>query len=155
MSETDRWLTDYGQSHNDISNPGLYWPSVLILVIGVAGLLWSLPVPQEFMAISPILNWGSAFLMVAVVYYFIISVSLAIGMLPFVIGVTAIQMWLAGSAYSMSWVSAGLTAIAIAGLFAGQFPDGSPRQVLRDIQLLMIGPVWMLSNLYRRLGIPY
>jgi len=45
--------------------------------------------------------------------------------------------------------------VAVMGLFAGQIPNGSSRQVLRDIQLVMIAPVWMLSNVYRRLGIPY
>jgi len=92
VSETDRWLSDYGDSHADIRNPGVYWLSVPILVLGTVGMLWSLPVPEEFVKISPVLNWGSAFLMAAMVYYFIISISLAIGMLPFVAGVTALQL---------------------------------------------------------------
>ena len=51
-----------------------------LVVIGTVGLLWSLPVPDRFYAISPLVNWGSLFLMAATVYYFIISVPLAIGM---------------------------------------------------------------------------
>ena len=74
VSETDRWLSDYGDSHADIGNPGIYWLSVPILVLGTVGMLWSLPVPEEFVKISPVLNWGSAFLMAAMVYYFIISI---------------------------------------------------------------------------------
>ncbi len=66
VSETDRWLSDYGDSHADITNPGIYWLSVPILVLGTVGMLWSLPIPEEFVKISPVLNWGSAFLMVAV-----------------------------------------------------------------------------------------
>lgn len=155
MSETDRWLADYGESHSQMNNPVLYWPSVLILVVAFVGFLWTLPVPNEFVAISPILNWGTAFLMAAVVYYFIISISLAIGMLPFIIGLTALQIWFAESDYSHRVVSLGLTAFALVGLVAGQIPDGLPRRVLRDIQLIMIGPVWILSNIYRKLGIPY
>ena len=155
MSETDRWLADYGDTHGDISIPALYWPAVLILVVGMVGLLWSLPVPDEFVAISPILNWGSAFLMAAVVYYFIISISLAFGMLPFVTGIVAVHIWLVDSVWSVRWISAWLVAAAIAGLFIGQFPRGTARQLLRDIHLLMIGPMWLLSNLYRRLGIPF
>ena len=155
MSEADPWLTDYGHSHSNVSIPVLYWPSVLILGPGVVGLLWSLPVPDEFVAISPILNWGTAFLMAAVVYYFIISISLAIGMLPFVVGVAVAEIWLANSQWPVRRVSAVLVTIAIVGLAVGQIPNGSLRKVLRDIQLLMIGPVWLLSNLYRRLGIPF
>ena len=155
MTETDHWLTEYGQSHRDISNPALYWPSSLLLVFGVVGVFWSLPIPAEFAAISPILNWGSTFLLAAVVYYFVISIALAIGMLPFILGVTALQMWLVNSPWPGHWVSVGLTVAALMGLFVGQFPRGSLRQLLNDTQLLMIGPVWMLSRLYKRLGIPF
>lgn len=154
MSETDRWLSDYGESHADIRNPGIYWLSVPVLVLGTVGMLWSLPVPEAFVRISPVINWGSVFLMAAVVYYFVISVSLAIGMLPFVAGVIAVQLWLEDSSWSLPWVSTGILAAAIAGLWLGRLPNGGIRAVLDDIQHMMIGPAWLLANLYRRLGIP-
>ena len=154
VSETDRWLSDYGDSHADISNPGIYWLSVPILVLGTVGMLWSLPVPQEFVNISPILNWGSAFLMAAMVYYFIISISLAIGMLPFVAGVTVLQLWLVDSSLSLVRVSSGMFVVSIVGLYIGHYRKGGIKAVFHDIQLMMIAPVWLLSNIYRRLGIP-
>lgn len=155
MSETDRWLSDYGKSHSEICNPVIYWVAVQLLVLGTVGILWSLPVPDEFVRISPVLNWGTAFLMAAVVYYFIISISLAIGMLPFVLGLTAIEVWLDRSGFAIGWVAAGLTVMGLAGLYVGQRANGGVRAVARDVQLMMIAPVWLLSNLYRRLGIPY
>ena len=155
MSETDRWLVDYGESHSDISHPIVFWISVPLLVLGTVGLLWSLPVPQEFAKISPVLNWGSAFLMAAVVYYFILSMSLAIGMLPFVFAVAALQSWLAGSQYSPYMASGGLLIASIMGLYLGNFPRSGVRALWRDIQLIMIAPAWILSNIYRRFGIPY
>lgn len=126
-----------------------------MLVVGVVALLWSLPVPAEFSRISPLLNWATTFLMAAVVYYFIISLPLAIGMLPFVLGVATLALMLERSGYPARWLAIGLIVIGIAGLFAGQHANGGARAVLRDIQLMMIAPVWLLSNLYRRLGIPY
>ncbi|VUX55377.1 conserved protein of unknown function [uncultured Woeseiaceae bacterium] len=125
-----------------------------ILVLGTVGLLWSLPIPEEFVKISPVLNWGSAFLMVAVVYYFIISISLAIGMLPFVVGVTALQLWLVRSSFSLIGVSSGLFVASIVGLYLGHYRRGGIKAVFYDIQLMMIAPAWLLSNLYKRLGIP-
>ncbi len=155
VSETDRWLIEYGENHRDVENAGLYWLAVPCLVVGTVGLLWSMPVPEAFFNISPFLNWGSAFLMSAVVYYFIISVSLAIGMLPFMFGVAALASWLSFSQFPLIWVSAGLTGAAVIGLWLGQHTRGGIRAVLQDIQLMMIAPVWLLSVLYRRLGIPY
>jgi len=154
VSETDRWLSDYGESHADIANPGIYWLSVPILVLGTVGMLWSLPIPEEFARISPVLNWGSAFLMAAMVYYFIISVSLAIGMLPFVAGVTAVQYWLIDSSLSLVRVSSGMVVASVIGLYLGHYGKGGIKAVLHDIQLMIIAPAWLLANLYRRLGIP-
>ena len=154
VSETDRWLSDYGDSHADIRNPGVYWLSVPVLVLGTVGMLWSLPVPEEFVKISPVLNWGSAFLMAAMVYYFIISISLAIGMLPFVAGVTALQLWLVDSSLSLARVSSVMFIVSIIGLYVGHYEKGRIKAVCHDIQLMMIAPAWLLSNFYRRLGIP-
>lgn len=155
MSESDRWLTDYGESHRNISFAGIYWIAVLTLVISTVGMLWSLPVPYEFEKISPILNWGSTFLMAAVVYYFIISMPLAIGMLPFVFGVAAIQIWLIESPLSLTRASTALFALSVVGLYLGRHSSGGLRAVFRDIQLMMIAPAWLLSVLYRKFGIPY
>lgn len=155
MPETDRWLIDYAENHVDIGFGGIYWVAVLTLVISTTGLLWSLPVPDEFAQISPVLNWGSTFLMAAVVYYFIISMPLAIGMLPFVFGVAAVHTWVVESPHSILQVSLLLFALSLAGLWLGQRCNGGFRAVVHDIQLIMIAPLWLLSVLYKRLGIPY
>ena len=154
MTETDSWLDHYGQTHRDLSNPAVYWAGVPLVVLGTVGLLWIIPVPDEFFRISPLLNWGTAFLMSTAVYYFIISVSLAIGMLPFIVGVAGVQIWLAGSEFSPLRVSLGLLLAGIIGLWLGHRHRKSLRPVLQDLQLMMIGPAWLLSVLYRRFGIP-
>ena len=92
MTEIDNWLERYGESHRDLRNPVVFWAAVPMIVIGTVGVFWALPIPLEFEEISPLLNWGSAFLMATAIYYFIISLSLAIGMLPFLLGIAAIQL---------------------------------------------------------------
>ena len=154
MSEVDGWLEHYEKTHRDLSYPAVYWTAVLMTVLGVIGLLWSLPIPEEFFEISPLLNWGSAFLMATAVYYFIISIPLAIGLLPFVLGVAWLQLWLEQSDYSPIHVCAGLLAAGMIGLWLGHHRQRSIRAVLQDLQLIMIGPAWLMSVLYRRIGIP-
>ena len=152
MTEIDNWLTRYEQTHEDLSNPMVYWAAVPMVVVGVTGLLWALRVPVEFQEISPLLNWGSAFLMVTAIYYFIISLSLAIGLLPFLLGLASIQMWLTNSGYPAIGVSTGLLVAGTVGLALGR--RGSLRCVVQDLQLLMLGPAWLLSVIYKRFGIP-
>lgn len=154
MSEADGWLARYGEAHSNLSNAPVYWAAVPTVVLATVGLLWILPVPQEFLDISPLLNWGSAFLMASAVYYFVISLSLAIGMLPFVLGVASFQLWLEHSEYSALRVCGGLLFAGIIGLWLGHRNQRSIRPVIQDLQMMMIGPAWLLAVLYRRAGIP-
>jgi len=155
MSESDNWLLRYEQNHSDLNNPWVYWAAVPMVVTGTVGLLWALPVPAEFYEISPLLNWGSAFLMAATIYYFIISLSIAIGMLPFLLGLATLQLWLTASRYPALGVSIGLVVAGTVGLAMGRRGAGGLRAILEDLQLMMIGPAWLLSVIYRRFGIPY
>ncbi len=154
MSEADNWLERYELNHRNLTWPWIYWAAVPMVVVGTVGMLWSLPTPDEFYEISPLLNWGSAFLMVAAVYYFIISLSLAIGLLPFLLGVAFVHMWLPQSEFSAVRVSAGLLTAGIIGLWLGHRGQRGSRVFFEDLQTIMIGPAWILSVLYRRLGIP-
>lgn len=155
MSESDNWLKRYEQHHTNLANPVVYRAAVPMVVVGTVGLLWSLPVPVEFYEISPFLNWGSAFLIAATIYYFIISLSIAIGMLPFMLGIAGLQTWLVASQYPAFGVSVGLLVAGTAGLWLGRRGAGGLVAVIQDLQLMMIGPAWLLSVLYRRFGIPY
>ena len=155
MSEIDNWLDRYEQSHGALRNPVVYWAAVPMLVVGTVGLLWSLPVPAQFVEISPLLNWGSAFLMATAIYYFIISLSLAIGMLPFLLGLAAIQLWLAASPWPPIGVSMGLLVAGAVGLWLGRRGPGVAVALLQDFQLMMIGPLWLLSVIYKRFRIPF
>ena len=153
MTEIDNWLPRYEQAHDSLHNPMVYWAAVPMVVVGMTGLLWALPVPAEFIKISPLLNWGSAFLMVTAIYYFIISLSLAIGLLPFLLGLAAIQLWVTNSGYPPVGLATGLLVAGIVGLTMGR--NGSPRAVAEDLQLMMLGPAWLLSVMYKRFGIPF
>ena len=158
MSDTLSWLERYDRNHRNLTWPLIYWAAVPTVVVGTVGILWSLPVPEEFVAISPLLNWGSAFLMSAAVYYFIISLPLAIGLLPFILGVAFIQLWLAQSGYSPMRAATGLLMAGIIGLWLGHRNArgmAAIREVFEDLQTIMIGPAWLLSVIYRRLRIPF
>ncbi len=155
MSEIDSWLQRYEDTHENLRNPVVYWAAVPMIVVGTVGVLWDLPVPPEFFDISPLLNWGSAFLMAAAIYYFIISLSLAIGMLPFLLGLASLHQWLAHSMWPHMGVSIALLVAGTVGLVLGRWGRGGFRGILEDFQLMMIGPAWLLSIIYRRFRIPY
>ena len=93
--------------------------------------------------------------MAALIYYFVISVPLGFGMVPFVYGIVVLQSWITGLPIPLGYSASAFTGIGVAGLSFGHFAAGGLRAVFADAQLVMIAPIWLLSNFYRRLGIPY
>ena len=133
MSEIDGWLQRYEDTHQNLRNPVVYWAAVPMIVVGTVGFFWDLPVPPEFLDISPLLNWGSAFLMATAIYYFIISLSLAIGMLPFLLCLAAVHQWLAASPWPHTGVSIALLVAGTVGLLLGRWGKGGFLGVVEDI----------------------
>ena len=78
----------------------------------------------------------------------------AAALLPFVFGVAGIQVWLVESSFSILRVSQILFAACLAVIYLEHRGRGGVHAVARDLQLMMIGPAYILSVLYRRLGIP-
>jgi hypothetical protein len=134
MTDVDSWLERYEKSHQNLKNPVVFWAAVPMVVLGTVGVLWYLPIPEEFFEISPLLNWGSA---------------------PFLLGLAAFQLWLAQSSWPQLGVAMGLLVSGTAGLWLGRRGPGSFRAVLQDFQLMMIGPAWLLSVIYKRFGVPF
>jgi uncharacterized membrane protein YGL010W len=155
MKNVDQWLNEYGESHQNSANKALHWICVPIIVVSLIGLLWSLPVPAAMREISPLLNWGTLVLALGVLYYFSMSWSLALGMLAFVILVTFSILGLENLPWSLWAVCLTLFVIAWIGQFIGHHYEGKRPSFFKDIQFLMIGPLWLLSFIYRKLRIPY
>ncbi len=156
MRPIQDWLDEYGESHRNPTNKLIHWICVPLIVLSLVGLLWSLPVPETFSNISPALNWGTMFVMAAIVYYFIMSFSLALGMMVVIPLMLLAIHWLDVSFAAPLWaICVGIFVAAWIGQFIGHHIEGKRPSFLTDVQFLMIGPIWLLSFLYKRLGIPY
>lgn len=155
MRTVQQWFDEYGESHQDPRNKVLHWICVPIIVVSLVGLLWSLPVPAAFGSISPLLNWGTLLVVAALVYYFAMSWSLAMGMLVFVAAIIAALALLDRLSVSLWILCVALFVLAWIGQFIGHQYEGRRPSFFKDIQFLMIGPLWLLSVIYRKLRIPY
>ena len=150
IKKIDSWLEEYEESIlKDCSLLGFLL--AVLIIIGITGLLWSLPFPEEFKKISPLLNWSTTFLMVTAVYYFIISISIGIGSIPFLLALSAIQMKIDNANLPILEISTSL--IIFGTFFLAIYRKGSFTAIMKDFQLIMIGPAWLLSLLYKRYGI--
>jgi uncharacterized membrane protein YGL010W len=155
MKPVQQWIDEYGESHQHPHNKVLHWICVPIIVLSLVGLLWSIPVPGAFAAISPVLNWGTVLLLAGLIYYFAMSWTLALGMVVFVALVIGALLWLDQLPVSLWILCVGLFVLAWIGQFIGHHYEGKRPSFFKDLQFLMIGPLWLIGFIYRKLRIPY
>ncbi len=155
LKPVQAWLDEYGESHQDPTNKAVHWVCVPLIALSLIGMLWALPVPAAFLNISPVLNWGVLFMMASVVYYFLLSPRLALGMVGVMAIFTVALYWLDGLRTPLWMLCVGIFVLAWIGQFIGHLVEGKRPSFFQDLQFLMIGPMWLLSFVYQRLGIRY
>jgi uncharacterized membrane protein YGL010W len=155
MRTVTDWLGDYGASHKNAANKLLHWICVPLIVLTVFGLLWSLPVPEFFQAAGPWLNWATLTAAVTLLYYLSLSARLAAGVLIAFIVLLMVTKWLATLPWPLWLTSAVIFVVAWIGQFIGHAIEGRRPSFFKDLQFLLIGPLWLLAAAYRRLGVSY
>jgi uncharacterized membrane protein YGL010W len=149
------WLGEYGSSHENPTNKLLHWLCVPPIVLAVMGFLWSLPVPAAFAAASPWLNWATLAAAAALVYYFALSPALAAGVLLAFIVLLLVTQGLSQLPWPLWVTSLAIFVVAWIGQFVGHAIEGKRPSFFKDVQFLLIGPLWLLAAAYRRFGLPY
>jgi uncharacterized membrane protein YGL010W len=155
MRTVSDWLSEYGTSHQNPVNKLLHWICVPPIVLSFLGLLWSVPVPAAFTAVSPWLNWASLIAAAAVAYYLVLSPSLALGLAVVFVVLLAIVEWLSGLPWPLWATSLVIFVLAWVGQFIGHAIEGKRPSFFKDLQFLLIGPLWLLAAVYRRFSVPY
>jgi uncharacterized membrane protein YGL010W len=155
MRSVSDWLAEYGTSHQHPTNKLLHWICVPPIVLAVMGLLWSLPVPAAFAALSPWVNWATLTSLAALLYYLTLSPRLAAGLILAFAALLALTRALGALPWPLWATSLVIFVIAWIGQFIGHAIEGQRPSFFKDLQFLLIGPLWLLAAAYRRLSVPY
>jgi uncharacterized membrane protein YGL010W len=152
MRTARQWLEEYGESHRHPVNKLLHWVCVPVIVLCVMGFLRELPTPGAFASV-PGLDWATLGVVLAVAYYLRLSVPLALGAAPLLVLGLATLGWMETLPWPL-WAScAVLFIVAWIGQFIGHAIEGRRPSFFKDLQFLLIGPLWLLADLYRRIGL--
>jgi uncharacterized membrane protein YGL010W len=118
-------------------------------------LLWSVSIPVGIDNLSFSLNWAIVLMVFALIYYFLISPKLTLGML-LVSATMFLVLKALSSLHTPLWlISVVIFILAWIGQFIGHKYEGKSPSFFKDLQFLLIGPLWLLSFIYRKLGIHY
>jgi len=138
----DVLLARYAESHRDPTNEIIHCVCIPAIVFSLLGLLWAIhPVVALLMAAG------------ALAYYVRLS-------LPFAIGMAALAAVVLGLLSAMPReivlpASIGVFVVAWVGQFVGHHIEGRKPSFLEDLRFLLIGPLFVLGLLYRRLHVAY
>lgn len=150
MKTLQSWLDEYGSSHRDPTNKRLHWLCIPPIVFSVFGCARAVPFGDAW------LNGGTVAALLALLYYGMLSWRLTLGMVL----VFALMGWGVEASYVTLGTRAhlGLMAaifiLAWAGQFVGHKAEGAKPSFFKDLQFLLIGPLWLLADVYRRLSLP-
>ena len=141
MRRVDALLERYGESHRHPRNKAIHRVCVPLITWSLLAMLWWLSPAAAYALIG-----------LATLYYLSLSFTLAIGMLA----VAALMV------FPLTQLGAATLPVAVAvfvaawiGQFVGHRIEGRKPSFLEDLRFLLVGPVWLLADAYRRLGIPY
>ena len=156
MKNIYNWLDAYGESHQNPTNKKIHWVCVPLIMLTLLGLLSLIKLPLSIINIP--INFSHVLLVVALLFYLRLSISISFGMIIisfitlFIINRLEIifpdinqLLYLYISIFFLSWI----------GQFIGHKIEGKKPSFFEDIQFLLIGPAWLLSFIYNKIGIKY
>jgi uncharacterized membrane protein YGL010W len=141
MRKLDLLLEQYGETHQNPINKAIHWVCVPLIMWSALAALW---------VASPLAVY--ALIAFSVVYYALMSLPLAIGMLALAALMVA-PLPLVGA--NLLWIALVVFVLAWIGQFIGHAIEGRKPKFLQDLQFLLIGPAWLLQFVYRAVGIRY
>jgi uncharacterized membrane protein YGL010W len=156
MASIHPLIDEYGSSHTNPTNKLIHWICVPVIVWTVIALLWAIPFPAALQLDAIPLNWATVAIAAAMVYYISLSPRLSVGVLLFL----TLLLWICAivdqtSPWPLWQVAVALFVLAWIGQFIGHMIEGKRPSFFKDLQFLLIGPTWLISWIYKKLGIAY
>lgn len=157
MRKIDLLLAEYGESHRNGTNKLIHWICVPLIFWTILGFISYIPTPNIYLKYFGFLSIASFIALVLVtIFYFRLSWRIAIIMI-FVMLLMEHFVSLANVTFgTKSWILY-LAVFVITWIlqFVGHKIEGKKPSFLKDLQFLLIGPIWLLSFILKKLGIRY
>ena len=150
----ESWLSEYGESHQNATNKRIHWICVPAIYWSIILIIWNIPQPGWMLNIGWI-NWAGVLSILVMAFYLRLSPKLTIGMVLFTGLVFLISAFIAKAGIDPLKLGVVIFVVAWIGQFIGHKIEGKKPSFFKDIFFLLIGPFWLMSFIYKRLGLSY
>jgi len=152
MPTIQQWLNEYGESHQNTTNKTIHWICVPAIFFAIVGFLYSIKLP--FVITGHRINVAMIAFVFMIIYYFLLSKTLWVGMFLFGTICLLISHFIELKFLMPLWAFSLLIFLAAwIGQFYGHKIEGKKPSFMKDLHFLLIGPAWLMSFIYQRLGI--
>ncbi|MDK2126805.1 Mpo1 family 2-hydroxy fatty acid dioxygenase [Parachitinimonas caeni] len=140
MAKIDALFDEYGSSHQNVINKRIHWVCVPLITFSLLGMLWHV---HQLVAIG--------FVVLSLVYYSLLSTPIMVGMAF----ISTIMIFGIAQIKDVFTISLAVFVLAWIGQFIGHKIEGKKPSFFKDIQFLLVGPIWLLGFAYRKFAIQY
>ncbi|ARV14658.1 Mpo1 family 2-hydroxy fatty acid dioxygenase [Polaribacter sp. SA4-12] len=153
MKTAKEYFDEYAVSHQNETNQAIHYVCVPLIFFSVIGLLMSIPttfLENTFNLSNPLLeNWAVIVGLVISIFYLRLGFWYLIEML-FVILISIIANFWLGNQVNLLYASITIFVLAWIGQFYGHKVEGKKPSFLKDLEFLLIGPLWVIQKLGKK-----
>ena len=157
MRKIDQLFTEYAESHQNEKNKLIHWICVPLIFWSILGFISLIPAPhffiQYFGAISII---SLIAISLVTIYYFSLSWRTALIMIFIMLLLEHLVYFINISFEQQSWIFfLAVFILSWIGQFYGHKIEGKKPSFLKDLQFLLIGPIWLLHFVLKKFRLKY
>ena len=130
MKTMNQWFDEYSESHQNKTNKAIHWVCVPTILFSIIGIL------AHFSALLTAL-----LLLLSLVFYARLDLVLAVAMAALLV----VMAWLIYTLPVGVGFYIGIFVLAWIGQFYGHKVEGKKPSFFKDLQFLLIGPVWCMD----------
>ena len=158
MNNIQQWLDAYGVSHQNKTNKMIHWICVPLIMFSLLGILSLVKFTIPFFSSYYCINIAHILILFSIIFYFRLSIPITIGMIIYsILNLYIINQFelLYTSKSTLLIIYISIFVGAWIGQFIGHKIEGQKPSFFEDLQFLLIGPAWLLSFIYNKVGIKY
>ena len=139
----------------------ILWFSMPLILIGILGLVWSIPFPYlKFLKqYNGYFNWASFLVAFSIYYYYKLSPVLSYLMLLVLFAlsyaVIDLQSWQNSGGPSLWVLCTATLVVGLAGQLVTAKSEAQSISITDSLQFILIGPIWLLHFLVKKFGLKY
>lgn len=157
MRKIDHLFSEYAESHQNPTNKTIHWICVPLIFWSILGFISLIPSPHifiEYFGMISIVSLVAIFLVTF--FYFRLSWRIALIMVFIMLLMEHLVYFINIKFQHKSWICfLSVFVLSWIGQFYGHKIEGKKPSFLKDLQFLLVGPIWLLHFILKKFGIKY